>query len=346
MENDIRAYERLREALRWLSRGTPEGSALVMMTFPELDGRTAKPFATAKRYYTASEANHLLSTASWQLKKLREAKALRFEKLPSNVRLRARYDADDVDALKAAMVGTTSLGGAATTLDVPVYAIGQLADVGRLKLRNQPGVVALRGVQICAESIADLIRGFAERKRPAATRNGWITLREAIAGNPGEKPWGRIVDAMLSNRIPYEMDEGEFSTRRIMVDPTRIPTFPIEPKSVTIDPTCLTRVSLRDAYEILGASDEEAIASIRSAKLVITQDGRRKSVDRRTLWSLVSQIAFTGEVAAFMHKNPVAMHHQLRRLGIPRVHCAWSRPALMALGMVLPVNFREADLIK
>ncbi|MCD2323033.1 hypothetical protein LQ953_03270 [Sphingomonas sp. IC-56] len=99
--DDLAAYDEVRNEVRWISKyAEKEGQAILAMAFPQLDGRTVKTFSSATRFYTATEVNQRLWTSSLELGQLREADAIQFEPLPSRQRLRARYDADDVDELQ------------------------------------------------------------------------------------------------------------------------------------------------------------------------------------------------------------------------------------------------------
>ena len=176
------------------------------------------------------------------------------------MRLRARYRADDVDALRAALDDSTSPAAAAAEVDVPTYAIDQMAALGDVEIHDERGVVTLRGVQISTVSLAGLTAAlFAPAKRTRAP-DSYVTLKAALAGFPGEKPWGRAVRAMLSGEFDFHVVD-ERSIRQIMVDPTKIAGLDAAP--IGPGPLGVTRVTARDACEILCAGQEELSRAIR-----------------------------------------------------------------------------------
>lgn len=343
MGGDLPAYDRLRNDLRWIAQGSEEGGRLIAMAFPTLDGRTADPFASDRRYYTATQTNTKLWTSSSDLKLLRDSRAIDYEELPSNRRLRARYDADHVDALRAALDDGTSPGAAASELDVPIYALGQLVEAGLLELSEAPGVHVLRGVQISKRSIRELIKmvtGAASDRLPAAA---CVPVRQLLAAYPGEKPWGECLDQLISSKVALHAGGDGFSIRNLLLRSADLPKLSAVNGAVERDPTGIARIPLRDAYEVLGAPDEEAMAAIRSARLEILSEGRGKSVCRSELRGLAAEIAFAGEVALHEGACPIATFHRLSRQKIPRAHGAWSRSALMLRGMVRPMMSPEVN---
>lgn len=342
MGGDLTGYDRLRVNLKWIGRGSDEGERLAALAFPTLDGRTANPFAGEKRYYTATEVNAKLCANSGDLKLLRAAGAVDFEELPSNRRLRARYDADDVDDLRAALDEGVSPGSAASELDVPVYALGQFVAAGLLELSEAPGTRILRGVQISKRSIRNLVKkvSVSVSDRPPSVE--CVSVRRLLGAYPGEKPWSACVDLLIRKMItPYAGGDG-FSIRDLLLHPCDLAGLSVAGGTVEQDPTGIARISLRDAYEVLGAPAEEAMAAIRSARLEILSEGRGKSVDRRELQLLAAEIAFVGEIALQESSSPIAIFHRLSRLNIPRIHGVWSRAALTERGMLKPIVATDA----
>lgn len=338
MGRDLIGYDRLRIDLRWIGRGSEEGARLAALAFPTLEGRTAKPFAGEKRYYTATQTNTKLWINSSELKLLREAEAVGFEELPSNRRLRARYDADDVDGLRAALDEGIGPGSAASELDVPTYALGQFVRAGRLNICKAPGVHVLRGVPISKRSIQALIAKLRCDGGDIAPPEEWIPMRRLLTSYPGEKPWGECVELLFDGRVKFHVGTGPFSVRNIRVDPTDLPMLRVVGTGVERDPTAISRLPLREAYEVLGAPDEEAMVALRSAKVEILVDGRGKSVGRSELHGLVGEIAFASEVVTLGGASSIAIFHQLSRLKVPHVHGAWSRADLVMRGMVKPAS--------
>jgi len=333
MGDDLGAYEALRVDLRWIGDArTPESQALLATAFPTLDGRAADPFAKGKRYYTAAQANTFLWTSSKELEQLREAEAIRFEKLPSKLRLRARYDADDVDELRIQLRSCESPASAAVRLDLPGYAIGQLSNL--LKIVDHPGVVTLRGPQVDRASVDALLVAVRDAAMPGCPPSGHMPLRIAMLRFPGEKPWGRIADALVSNNLPYHLLDGEPSIRACHVHPDALARFSADTADPHGDPLAITHVSLRDACELVGAKWNEAMATFRSANIEIVSFGRGKGVDRAAIADLVATVAFTSEAAAYTGRPAISINRELVRLKVPRLHEAWSRAAMAERGLV------------
>jgi hypothetical protein len=222
IENDLVAYDKIRRSIRWMAGTTTEGRALVAAAFPNVDGRTADVFASESGHYSATEANVLLSCSSAELARLRDVGALRFEALPSNRRLRARYDAGDVDRLRRQLDDCMPPGAAAARIDVPTYASDQLAQQGRIDLRSEPGVFALRGHQVSAASMAALIVSLTRAARRSPPPADFVPLAAALVARPGEKPWGPVVDALLAGAIPFHAEGDAISLRDARVDPVGV----------------------------------------------------------------------------------------------------------------------------
>ncbi|WP_187789449.1 hypothetical protein, partial [Salmonella sp. S071_01786] len=94
----------------------------------------------------------------------------------------------------------------------------------------------------------------------------------------------------------------------------------------------LTHVAIRDACEILGLGFEETANATASAKIEIIRRKKGKGVARDDLVNLAASIASTGEAAAFSNRNAVELYHELKRLGVTRLHDAWCRRSLVELG--------------
>lgn len=333
--DDLCAYDGVRNDVRWISKYSgKEGEAILGMAFPRLDGRTVRTFSSTTRFYTATEVNQRLWSSSVELGRLRDAQAIRFEPLPSRQRLRARYDADDVDELRRQLRAGETPVTTAARFDLPTYAVGQLVTLNRLIMLNHPGVLVLHGSLIDIDSARklddDLRRNASTSEAPA----GAVSVRYAMTRYGGEKPWGKILGQMLDGRITYHLRRSEIpEVRNIMVDPGQLPAAETG-ETDTANPLSLTHVSLRDAHEILGAGHYEAEATIAAANLTIVPFGKGKGVSRRELIRLAAQVAFSGEAAARSPLSPQAMHRELTRQGVKRMHEAWSREELARRGLV------------
>ncbi len=349
--DDLSAYEEVRTEVRWIAKYSgEEGEAILALAFPQLDGRTAETFATTARFYTATEANQRLWSSSVELGKLREADAIRFEPLPSRQRLRARYDADDVDELQRQLQAGETPGATAGRFDLPVYAVGQLVTSGRLKVMPHPGVRVLRSYLVDKGRAKRLEEAFINGATLAEAPSGAVSLRYAMMRYGGEKPWALILGEMLEGRIDYYLPKGKAPTiRNIMVDPARFPKRSIG-GTASDDSLGLTHVSLRDAEEILGTTFHQAQATIAAASLQVVSFGKGKGVDRRELNTLAAKVAFTGEALARSPLQPQALHGELMRMGVDRIYGAWSRQSLFELGLVDllttgPCDYEAADLV-
>lgn len=348
---DVTAYETMRRDMRWIAqRNDMEGESLVGLAFADIDGRKVQTFAKDTRYYTATETNIQLWTSSQQLKQLRDAKALRFEELPGGQRKRVRYDADDVDALRNLLRTSTTAEAVAAWFELPVYAISQIAfpqpvptasggsDTALLTALDHPGVVVLQGQKLDAASVENFAReldSIAIRRQPPP---GFITLRSAMIRYPGEKPWGRVLAALLGSRIPYYVAGTQPATARsIHVDPARLPKLPLTQRERDEGFLRFTHVSMRDAGEILGAGFEETAQAIASRGIEISRYGKGNGVSREAVNALASIIAFTGEAAVFSNRNAVGLYHELKRAGVARLHGGWSRRELVERGLVSPL---------
>jgi len=347
---DVSAYDSMRRDIRWIAQRSDEERRLVGMAFRDIDGRKVQTFAKDTRFYTATETNTHLWTSSWQLRQLRDAKALRFEELPGGLRKRVRYDAGDVDALRTLLRSSISPEAAAARLELPVYAIGQIAfprrspgsldatvyrETGLLTVYDHPGVVIIQGQTLEAASVDQLASAMEAKAVRRAPPPGLIPLRSAMIRYPGEKPWGRVLAALLAGRIPYYVNGSQSATARSMyVDPARLPKLPLSQQERADSFLRFTHVSMRDAGEILGAGFDETAAATASRKIEIARHGKANTVSRDAVNALAEIIAFTGEAAVFSNRNAVGLYHELKRGGVARLHGGWSRSALVELGLI------------
>lgn len=348
---DVPGYEAMRRDIRWIARRSDdEERQLVGLAFPDIDGRKVQTFAKDTRYYTATETNVHLWTSSKQLGQLRNAKALRFEELPGGLRKRVRYDADDVDALRTLLRSSVTPEAVAARFELPVYAIGQIArpksasaspDVDLkqasclLTVHDHAGVIVLQGQMLDAASVKEFARVLEATAVRGEAPQGFMSLRSAMIMYPGEKPWGRVLAAMLGRRVPYYVDGTRPATARSMhVDPTRLPKLPLSQRERGDSFLSFSHLSMRDAGEVLGAGFEETAAAIASARIEIARHGKGNGVSREAVQRLAGVIAFTGEGAVFANRNAVGLYHELKRAGVARLHGGWSRRALVELGLV------------
>ena len=338
IKTDLPAYEALLDDLRWIGRDVHAGgAALLTMAFPVLDGRTARTLAGEERFYVAAEVNNLLWTSSQELKVLRNAKAIDCEALPSKIRVRGRYRADDVDALRQDLGDSMSPGAAAVELDAPVYAIGQLVARGRLMQPGHRGVRVLRGPQVSAGSVRVLKAAIAAAgpipPDDARTAN-FIPLRTALAGVPGEKPWAEAIEEILAGHVAFSIANGASAAiglRGLLVDAAAASLAPAA--ALGDDPLDIEVISLRDAAEMLTTGASELAETLASAGVPVVRSGMGKGVERARLAEMAAEIAFTGEVAARSLTGSVATFHELSRIGVARRHGAWCRIDLASRGL-------------
>lgn len=333
---NVAAYDAMRRDIRWIAqRSVAEEQQLVAMAFPDIDGRKVKTFAKDVRYYTATETNTLLWTSSRQLEQLRKSAALRWEELPGGLRKRVRYDADDVDELRRILRNSVSPEAVGARFELPVYAIGQMIALELLEAHDHAGAVILQGQQLRTGSVDDFARHLhatAIRQTPPA---GFVPLRSAMMRFPGEKPWARVLKAMRDRHIPFYVEGTQGATTRNMhVNPARLPRAPLSQTERGDEILILTHVAIRDACEILGLGFEETANATASAKIEIIRRKKGKGVARDDLVNLAASIASTGEAAAFSNRNAVELYHELKRLGVTRLHDAWCRRSLVELGLV------------
>lgn len=315
--DDVKSFEEFVQNVRWIGADTLSDSGpLLRVAFPRFDCRNADMFTDEVRFYTAAETNLLLSRSSSQLSKLRQLEAIRYEQLPARSRTIARYNADDVDALRAIIRSGTSPNSAAARLDLPIYAVGQLAAISALRIQVGEVIKALRDRnQVELGSVDALGKALVAKAAPGQIPSGLISVRRALAQYPGEKHYARLIAAMLDGRLRFYLDQGKFSIRRALVskaDTSRLlsPGFRSMP-----DPLGIGHVTLGDACEILGAQYDEGVAAMRSSGLAAITKGKGKAVDRSELSKLVSEIAFLGEAFARTGTSPTTLHHQFLRAG-------------------------------
>lgn len=334
---DLRLYERLRSDLRWLANSwSRETSDIVDLAFPSLDGRGSGVFASHDRYYSANQASSVLWCSSVQLRQLREAGAIHFEQLPSGQRIRARYLMEDVDQLRELLDASVTPSVAAAELDLPIYAIGQLVADGKLIVHDEVGLTVLRGgPQIDAASLRTLVADLRTRSASTSIASSAVPLRRAASLHPGEKPWAAIVDGMLDGSIPFWMSE-EDRVRGALVERMTILGRRLE-RSLP-DPLRVDSLSIVDTMEILGAHFEETIAALAEAGIVVEKRGKGNGVSRAAVRDLCRRVVFTGELAARTGEVPAHTYWNLRRANLPRVGKAWSRPALVAIGLATAIG--------
>ena len=342
LEDDVAGYQVLRGDIRRLGRGSIETGKMIADAFPTLDGRIVDTFGpTARTFYSASETNLKLGTSSKELERLRDAAAFGFEKLPSIKRFRARYDADDVDHFGIILRNCTPPGNAAVHLDIPTYAVGQLAESGRLLVEKHPGVLTLRGLQVTRTSLTDLEKALRSRAQDTMARENLIPIRTAMLQFPGEKSWAQVIEGMLRGTIPFQLKDDALSIRDALIEPARIAGLAMVPGN-SADPLGITHIAMRDAYEILATGGEEAMPVITAARISVVRYGPGKGVARGELRELVAKVAFSGEAAARTGRSAISLNHEFSRLGIPKVHAGWSRAALVKMGMVAAVRMPTA----
>ncbi|MFW2852984.1 hypothetical protein ACM61V_13830 [Sphingomonas sp. TX0543] len=335
MADDLVAYDALRNDLRWLTGRTSEGAELFSIALSTLDGRTADVFATGEApYYTTTQVSRLLNISSRELKHLRDAGVVRYDKLPSEQRTRARYHSKDIDELVNLLRDCMTAGAAGAALDVPVYAVDQIAKAGYIEAVDDPRVHALRGHQVVKQSVealVDRLRKGALQASPPSTAD---RLEKVLAAFPGEKPWGAAIGALLRYGARYYLPQGDLAVRRIMVDPAVVSTFQRGRAWYSGSGVGVTHIALRDAAEVLGSSFPEAVAAVNSAGLAIVRYGPGKGVCRDGLRRLAGEMAFVREVAAYTGSHHRAVYSELTRHGVPRVHGGWCRRMLVQLGLV------------
>jgi hypothetical protein len=203
-----------------------------------------------------------------------------------------------------------------------------------LLAQEHPGVLLLQGQKVDAASLDPFARGLDAAAIRCKPTRGFMSLRSAMIRYPGEKPWGRVLEALLTKRIAFYIDGPQpANALNMMVRPSSLPPHPLRANEQGDDILDLTHVSMRDAGEILGAGFDETAAVIASTRIEIIRYGKGKGVSREAVQRLAGAVAFTGEAAVFSSRTAVGLYNQLKRDGVSRRHGGWSRPALVKLGL-------------
>lgn len=102
-------------------------------------------------------------------------------------------------------------GQAQSQLGLPGYAVDQLFTLGRLAVLTHPYFAARFSVpQLTTETLEELIDGLASQASPDVTSG--VPLIEAMKMVGGRlKPWGAIIEAMLSGSLRFLLDHRDGS---------------------------------------------------------------------------------------------------------------------------------------
>ncbi|WP_174275547.1 hypothetical protein [uncultured Sphingomonas sp.] len=333
-----KAYQQLIADVRWVAAGASsdeEGRNVIATAFPKLNSGIADALSTGQRYYLAKSVNDILWTCGAKLKALRDGKVIGFDEIPSGQRTRARYDADDVDRLRARLADCDADGTIAVRFDIPVYAVGQLAIRGVLDVIDDPGVIILRGPQVGKASADRLARSLTENRIEGDIPGNWMPLRRAMAQFQGEKPWGRVIHALSDGEIPFRVKGPVPTGRTIHVDPLSLAAWGEPPTDLKADPLNTDLIALRDTSDVLGCDAQEGNAAAVSAGLPVMKTRRGKGVDRISLRKLSTQIIFTKELALLSTTSGRRWDHILGAAGVPRLHGGWCRAAVDRKGVHL-----------
>jgi hypothetical protein len=339
LKDELSAYCALRPELQFIAGDeSAEASALFQLAFPKLDGRKVVTFAKSLRYYTATEVKNLLSVSPSELKVLREAIAINYDDLPSMPQTRARYDANDVEEINRQLKSGLALGVAASRLDIPVYALDQFTAANTLTAQPHPALLVLRRSEILKTSVEALQRALwlAKISTVGPSKNmplNFVPLKKAIARFPGEKPWGPIIKAMLNGTLPFHCVDAAHSIRNLLIPTDKIASLQLSIPAMENDPLMVTHVSLRDVCEMLCTRTSTAVEVIVS-RMPVVKYGRGLGVEREQLRTLMAEVVFAGEIAAWTGRSSVSVKQKLTELRIPMLCGGWPRAALRDLGMV------------
>lgn len=228
--------------------------------------------------------------------------------LPTLDRAEANYIRDFID-------NRISAEATSRYLNLPAYAIPLIADARRISTENHPFLaprytdsqlhraefdrfkIALRAAAIPQNSDAKQVSDVAD---PV-----WLH-RAARAIGGGLKPWGWIIDQLLSGAIPFRMSEERASRIQIAaLEAHKLQSLDLTlTKSSMLPPTC----SQRDALEILnlpgkhshllkqlaGADDEwemdwDAVLNIARTRITLTELHARSGIYSVTLERLLDE---------------------------------------------------------
>lgn len=193
------------------------------------------------------------------------APARREGRLRTRICLRANRILPTLDRAEVEYIGDflknrISAEGASHRFDLPAYAVTLIADARHISIENHPFLVTrYRNPQLhkaeldrFKASLRDAALKPAARGDQAPTRSidDPIPLhRAARAIGGGFKPWGTIIDHLLSRAAPFTMSDARAS--RIQISARDAHSLHSLDLSLTTPSTLLLTCSQRDALEIL-----------------------------------------------------------------------------------------------
>lgn len=333
MGDDRTSYRRFLRVLRGVGDAeTGEARDMMAMAFPIMDGRSVATMANDATFYSPTETSGILSASSAQLRELRDAAAIRFDKMPSGRHVRARYEPAGVEEIARQIAGSVAPETGAIGLDVPVYAIGQFVAHGLLETAGHPAVTILRGRRVLSAGIEELRRAVLAAASPVEPTQS-ERLSVALRRFAGEKPWAATVRALLSGLVPFSVPHAPFSIRALKVDPVALAAIGLSVDEGE-DPLGLSHISMRDACEIVGAPYAILARTLLEAGVAQERVGRARGVEREALSRLGREIVCMAEIVAITGKKPVAQSYELRRIGAQRRFGVWCRRDLIRRGVL------------
>lgn len=129
------------------------------------------------------------------------------------------YDRREVEALAVADGGWPYASTVGDRLGIPPYAIEQLCAMGRLQWAKAPFRTLKQGLRICPESISTLEDDLLGRAERGILIDNPVSLTVVMRGiGAREKPWGRVLDALVDGHWRYTIPEAGSLAKQICVD--------------------------------------------------------------------------------------------------------------------------------
>ncbi|KQM20093.1 hypothetical protein ASE73_04935 [Sphingomonas sp. Leaf24] len=251
-------------------------------------------------------------------------------------------DRAEVDHIHDFAANRISAEKVSDSLDLPAYAITQIADARRISVADHPYVIAhyvdpqlhrAEFARFKAALRAAALPMVVDPEASAAAPDGGTPLvspiadpialhRAARAIGGGFKPWGVIVDRLLVGTIPFTATGDRIGRIAVSArDACSLRTLPSAPPTI-LPPTC----SQRDALEILNLPGKHAHLLKEFAD---ADDGWEMDWDK-VLTLAATRITLT-ELCARTGVNGVRLEKRLEEDGCPRLdRFGWWRDEVLA----------------
>lgn len=340
LRTDRGVFLKWRVILRRLTVARTEGgeqAALVLEAMPDLSGPIERSFSQGRPHYLINEAQRVIGINHERLSRGIDAGVFDQVEVPGLSRRHIQLDKERIDAVARLIRGTPSILSLPGRFELPLYAVEQLIGPDMLVWEKDPAILTLREWPCVQEaSIKSVLARLGGKARETDVPKDAIPIVAAARRIGGrEKPWGKILGAVIDGSLPAWRAGAVRGCRSILVRPDEMAAFDqIIPDARKDGFPCDPLITKDDAGELLNTHAKYLPDICGEFDIAFEEVGRADRTDKDVVLSAARLMASSAEIGFHLRIHSRAVGARMASMGIVQRGLGWDRAMLVEKGLL------------